>query len=427
MPGALVAADPPASRAFPAGAVPRRGQKVAEGPQVAAVEDVNSGGDEGGARARVQRRGVAERVAPGRGAADAGDVLVKVIGRARAGDQVPAVRPGSVEQAADEPEVGEVPGGRGRLADAHGVGWLLGLQYLEQPVLQGEQVIGGQGIFSGPGRGVEPGPAGAGVPAGGLGLEGRPALGGVQAAVVGARDQPGGRSGHGWLLAGRAQVFKQPPVRRAGEHDRQPPCLLPGTAVLLLDVAAVSGQALRAVPRRGGEQPRAGERPGIPLVGGDPRCRPRIPAGDAARAQASDLGCGEPGGAGEGPGQGLVQVQHQAPAGRLVTAAAGSEAGELHDAGRGEPEPVREPQQVAGQGLIRQRVQAARQRAQLVHRVSFPVMARPPSLSKGRGRRRRCCARACASRFCCRLAGQARAGWRGSRQLRRRGCARRGG
>src|SRR5208282_1686608 len=103
--GALVAADPPASGAFPAGAVPGRGQEFAEDSQVAAVEDADGGGDEGGAGARVQRRGIADRVPPGRGAGRAGDVPVETLGQAVAGDQVPAVRPGSVEQAADQPEV----------------------------------------------------------------------------------------------------------------------------------------------------------------------------------------------------------------------------------------------------------------------------------------------------------------------------------
>ena len=136
-----------------------------------------------------------------------------------------------------------------------------GAQQPEEPVLQREQVIRGRGAFRSLGGSVEPGPAGAVVTAGVLRPEGCPALSGVQAGVEGARDQPGGRSeccGHGWLPAGRAQVFQQPPVRRAGEHDRQPPCLPPGAAVLLLDVAAVSAQALRAVPGRGGEHPRAG-------------------------------------------------------------------------------------------------------------------------------------------------------------------------
>src|ERR1039457_5259956 len=183
VPGALVAAEPPASRAFPAGAVPGRGQELAEGPQVAAVEDAGGGGDEAGAWVRVQRRGVADGVAPGPGAAHAGDVPVEGSGHARAGDQVPAVRPGPVYQAADEPEVGEVLSGRGRLADAHDGGRLPRAQQMEQPVLQGEQVIRGQGW----GGSVEPGPAGAGVPAGGLRGQGRPALGGGQAGGGGGR------------------------------------------------------------------------------------------------------------------------------------------------------------------------------------------------------------------------------------------------
>ena len=86
-----------------------------------------------------------------------------------------------------------------------------------------------------------------------------------------------------------------------------------------------------------------------------------------------------------------------------MTVAAGGEAGELHDAGRGESEPVGEPQQVAGQGLIRQRVQAARKRVQLVHRLF--LLAGSGAGSPGRGRRRRCCGRACPWRCPWRLTG----------------------
>ena len=128
MPGAVVAADPPASGGFPGGAVLGGRQELAEVSQAVAVEDAGGGGDEGGGRPRVQRRGVEECVPPDRGAARAGDVLVKALGRAGAGDQVPAVRPGSVDQAADKPEVSEVLGGRGRLADARDRGWLIGPQ-----------------------------------------------------------------------------------------------------------------------------------------------------------------------------------------------------------------------------------------------------------------------------------------------------------
>ena len=63
----------------------------------------------------------------------------------------------------------------------------------------------------------------------------------------------------------------------AGEYHRQSPGLAPCTAVLLLDGAAVSGQALREVPGRGGEDPRAGGRAGAPLT------RPRT---RGVRAQA---------------------------------------------------------------------------------------------------------------------------------------------
>src|SRR6185437_8062793 len=149
VPGALVAADPPASRVLAGSAVPGRGQELAEDPQVAAVENAGGGGDEGGGGMRVQRRGAAERVPPGRDAAGAGDVPAEALGHAGTGDQVLAVRPGAVEQAADQPEVSEVPGGRGRLADAHDAVWLSLVRQPEQPVLHGEQVIRDRRIFAG--------------------------------------------------------------------------------------------------------------------------------------------------------------------------------------------------------------------------------------------------------------------------------------
>ena len=59
-------------------------------------------------------------------------------------------------------------------------------------------------------------------------------------------------------------------------------------------------------------------------------------------------------------------------------------------------------------------------------RSASRVMIRLRSRSPGRGHRRRCCARACLAWLGCRLTGRVRAGWRGSRRLRRRGCARQG-
>jgi hypothetical protein len=52
---------------------------------------------------------------------------------------------------------------------------------------------------------------------------------------------------------------------------------------------------------------------------------------------------------GEGGGRRLVQLHYQAPAGPLRAVLGGGKAGELHDPGRGEPEPVREAEQVTRQ------------------------------------------------------------------------------
>ena len=56
VPGAPVAADPPPARAVLAGAAgfPGRGEVRAEEPQVRAVEDAGSRGDQGGAGERVR-------------------------------------------------------------------------------------------------------------------------------------------------------------------------------------------------------------------------------------------------------------------------------------------------------------------------------------------------------------------------------------
>src|SRR5260370_13563336 len=109
--GALVAAEPPAPRALAVGAVPGGRDEFAEDPQVIAVEDAGGGGDEGGARARVQRRGVADCVAAGPGAGHAGDVLGGAVSPAPAGGYVPPLPPGSGDQAADPPAVRRRLGG----------------------------------------------------------------------------------------------------------------------------------------------------------------------------------------------------------------------------------------------------------------------------------------------------------------------------
>ena len=112
-------------------------------------------------------------------------------------------------------------------------------------------------------------------------------------------------------------MFQQPPVRRAGEHDRQPPCLPPGAAVLLLDVAAVSGrrhcgQYRVAEANTHGLASDRGPHWSAVIRGAAHGYWPDMllmhkPATSAAVSLAE---------AGESPGQSLIQVQHRAPAGR---------------------------------------------------------------------------------------------------------------
>ena len=233
-----------------------------------------------------------------------------------------------------------------------------------------------------------------------------------------------------WLAAGRRGSRCSSSRRCAGQANttgsrhafcQAPPCCC---WMSLLSPARHCGQ----YRSRGGEHPRAGERPGTPLVGGDPRCRPRIPAGHAAMDSCVVSVAVSLVTRAEAPGPGASsRCSIRLRRARLVTVAARGEAGELHDAGRGQPEPVRQPQQVAGQGLIRQRVQAAPAAGSACPPAVLPVMIWPRSRSPGRGHRRRCCARVCVSWLRCRLTGRVRAGWRGSPRLGRRGCARRGG
>ncbi len=174
-------------------------------------------------------------------------------------------------------------------------------------------------------------------------------------------------------------MIQQPAVNRAGEDHRQPPGLPPGPAVVLLDGAAVSGQALGAVPGRGGEHPWAGDRACAPLVTGDRGSSPWIPAGHADHAQSGDLSGAEPGGVRERQGRRGVQDHHVASRSRQMPAGvAGGQPGELKDLTGSQVETAGEPEQVAGQGLLRQRVQAAGQRAHV---------PQVPGSRRGRGHR----------------------------------------
>jgi len=125
-----------------------------------------------------------------------------------------------------------------------------------------------------------------------------------------------------------ALVLKKSLVSGAGEYDLQPPSLLPGSAVSLLDQAAVTGETLRAVAGGVHEYPSpAADRhdPRHWASGGQVQCR--VAAGVAVHAQARDLFWVQASDLGEPCGDMRVQRQHgvrQRPAG--VAAAAGSPA-----------------------------------------------------------------------------------------------------
>ena len=144
---------------------------------------------------RVQRRGVAERVAPGAVPLmpamywSRSPAVPGLVTRFRLCGQAPLSR---LETSRMSAKYWEGVAGWPTLIAVAGPS---AAQQPEQPVLDGEQVAWSQGIFSGPLWGVEPGPAGPGVQAGVLRPEDGPALGGVQAAVAGARDEQGGCSG----------------------------------------------------------------------------------------------------------------------------------------------------------------------------------------------------------------------------------------
>src|SRR5260370_32614696 len=95
-----------------------------------------------------------------------------------------------------------------------------------------------------------------------------PALGRVQGAVRGPADQLGGRPPEGVAL--RASVLQEHLVVWACEGDWQVPDRLPRSAVVLLDGAAVAGQALRAVAGH------VVQKPGLAL---GPACAPSQPPG----------------------------------------------------------------------------------------------------------------------------------------------------
>lgn len=143
-------------------------------------------------------------------------------------------------------------------------------------------------------------------------------------------------------------MFQQPVVDGAGEGDGQPPELVPAAAVALLDDAAVSGQALRAVTAESGEDPvffdeQAADDAAVPATYWVQR---RVAGAEAVQCHGRDVGGGEPGGVREHGGAVGGEGEHAAGAGAVWGL---GESGELFEPGGGQFEAVRQAQHVAGQ------------------------------------------------------------------------------
>ena len=191
------------------------------------------------------------------------------------------------------------------------------------------------------------------------------------------------------LPAVRAGLQQELLVLDAGEDDREVPDLAPGPAVEPLGCGSVTGKAGRAEPGRGDEQP--GIRPRrTSAIGHGPGDR-RIPVLPGRQGQRGDFPRCQPRQAGEGLGLGRCDVQQQL-AGEAAVAGAVGPAGHARQVQRRETEAVSEPQQVADQGLSRDRLQAHGQRA---HDRPF---LRFPHWRQGRDRRARCSWGVCAWR-----------------------------
>jgi hypothetical protein len=257
------------------------------------------------------------------------------------GGEVAGGGPGGGDQAGDDAQVGEVLGGGGPLAAAGGDRGAVRVEQPQQVLLGSEcldECVGRLRRGSGLGAAEEVAAGAQPVAAGGAaGWVRVPAGGGVDRGMGGQRDegrQPAAVGGPqvGWLPAGRAGVLQQPLAARAGEHDREPPEPVPGSAELLLDGAVrVAGQALRAVAGGPGQDPGLlDEDPArLALAAQVAQAGRRVAAGQAGQGQRGDLARVKPGRLRERPGGRLAQGEHPAGGDRPGARDQAGESGEL--------------------------------------------------------------------------------------------------
>lgn len=245
--------------------------------------------------------------------------------------------PGRRDEAAEQAEVDEVACGVGGLPGAGDRLRCVREEQSEQARLEAEQLAVTGEIRSRMRWIVESGLAD--TPARGVVVRGRDGVAAVdrmQLDVGRLRQQldlPGGAMVSG-LIATWTGVAEQASVQRAGEHDGQPPSEFPGPAMLVLDRAAVSGQAVRAVAAGSGEHPvLLDEDPVVlALAAGERGIHRRVAVGEADQGQRGDFRGGQVCRSGEGCG--VIRREGKQKAGGNAGLVGVSEAGEDGDPGR---------------------------------------------------------------------------------------------
>lgn len=171
-------------------------------------------------------------------------------------------------------------------------------------------------------------------------------------------------------LTAWAVVLEEDLVVQAREHDGQMPLELPCTAVPTLDLRAVSGQAERAVPGMGDQQP-ARQPPSPEQLSGTDQAFGHRGVSAEAGVQGEPVDCLNAEAGCGGKSARLIRFkgeQKSLPSTRGLQAALRPETSAPEDAARGLAQSMGQTQNVAADALLRERDEAAGKGPDRVHR-----------------------------------------------------------
>ncbi len=193
--------------------------------------------------------------------------------------------PGEKHEAEQRSQIGEVVGGGDQPADARSRARAGGIEELQEPSLEAEEMI--QRLRIDGSLGTSPDwfrercATGRLEAPDGTRRDRGPALRRMKIFVPGAGDDAVHLNRVDGLTTGRAVGPKQTTVPRAGEDWWEAPGKPPGPAVALLDLAPVPGETLRAIPGRSSQQPRVVvDHPRGATARGEPLVHRPVPAGE---------------------------------------------------------------------------------------------------------------------------------------------------